>query len=194
VRVEGWFPRAQSAANGPTIRLVARQPKLGDKATTGCLGMPAYFVQSHGTTIWERRVSNWPVLMTNDFCGLRFWVCRGYFEAAACGQYQRYAGGSVLREKRFRFRTCRCYKASAVTKNLRCEEACRILVALRSGKKFVVLLHSAHRSHGSSNSSGRQAVAGLTADLNDTCCAGCNNMGRENSERFVTLCQISSSD
>ncbi|XTI85476.1 hypothetical protein V2W45_255077 [Cenococcum geophilum] len=117
-------------------------------------------------------------------CSLSFWVCRGYFERRLAANISVLLGVCVLREKWFRFRTCRCCKASAATKNLRCEEVCRILVALRSGKKFVVLLHSAHRSHGSSNSSGGQwwaAVAGLTADLGDSCCAGCNNMGRENS-------------
>lgn len=57
-------------------------------------------------------------------------------------------GVCVSREKWFRFRTCRCCKASAATKNVRCEEACRILVALCSGRKFVVPLHSAHRSYG----------------------------------------------
>jgi len=40
VRVKEWFPQAQSAANGAAIRLVARQPKLGDKrrlAVSECL-------------------------------------------------------------------------------------------------------------------------------------------------------------
>jgi hypothetical protein len=34
--------------------------------------MPAYFVQSHQMTIWEKRVSSWPALMTNEFVVLVF--------------------------------------------------------------------------------------------------------------------------
>ena len=62
------------------------------QATTGCLGMPVYFVQSHGMTIWERCVSKLAGLDDQRLCGLQ-----GLFQAAACGQYQRSAGGSVFR-------------------------------------------------------------------------------------------------
>jgi len=67
------------------------------QASTGCLGMPAYFVQSHGTTIWERRVSSWPALMTNDFSGLRFGVCRGYFKSGGLRPISPLCWGSAFR-------------------------------------------------------------------------------------------------
>lgn len=150
MRVEGWVSLGPISSEWGFDSLGRAAAQTGGQATTGCVGMPGYFVPEPPDDNLAEACFKLAAVDDQRLCGLRFWVCRGYFEQAACGQYLRSAGGVRFEGGWFRFRTCPCCKAFAVTKNLRCEEVCRILVVLRSGESLVVPLHSAHGSHGRS--------------------------------------------